>query len=344
MTGPKAPRSWLRAATILAGVLVLVLAVGYLRPGRDNATLLRKATSWTYQLQGGDRDIARLATTAGDVLVIDYAMRAAGGMRPLTRDEVTALKRKPDGGRRIVVSYLSIGEAEEYRPYWQAAWKETPPAWIIGPNCRWPDNHLVRFWQDGWKNVVYSGKESYLARIQAAGFDGVYLDRIDVYAEVEKAEGDARQEMIRFVGELAKTGRARDDEFLIIAQNAEELLDDAGYRGVIDAIAKEDLLYGLEGTGKRNGADEVAFSESQLQRLARDGKPVFAVEYLNERRAAEAASEELAKLGFIPAIAARALDGSDPFAPPSEASGESGITPAADMGTPEFAKRNCGKT
>lgn len=33
--------------------------------------------------------------------------------------------------------YLSVGEAEDYRPYWKAAWKKRPPAWLGSSNSAW---------------------------------------------------------------------------------------------------------------------------------------------------------------------------------------------------------------
>ena len=34
------------------------------------------------------------------------------------------MQRKPDGSRRLVFGYLSVGEAEDYRWYWPRAWTD----------------------------------------------------------------------------------------------------------------------------------------------------------------------------------------------------------------------------
>ena len=36
-----------------------------------------------------------------------------------TFNEIIALKTKKNGGQRLVIAYMSIGEAEDYRFYWQ---------------------------------------------------------------------------------------------------------------------------------------------------------------------------------------------------------------------------------
>ena len=42
----------------------------------------------------------------------------------LTAADLARLRVKPDGSRRVVLSYLSIGEAENYRYYWNKSWDD----------------------------------------------------------------------------------------------------------------------------------------------------------------------------------------------------------------------------
>src|SRR5262245_6616834 len=95
---------------------VLVLALSGTLPARaqtaeppSSSRLLATAKSWGYQLQNIDPDV--IAGAPYDVFVIDYS-RDGGDASALTPDEVKRLQLKPDGSRRIVLSYLSIGEAE----------------------------------------------------------------------------------------------------------------------------------------------------------------------------------------------------------------------------------------
>jgi len=98
-----------------------------------------------------------------------------------TASEIQQLKLKANGGSRLVICYFSIGEAEDYRFYWQSAWKNNPPEWLGKENPNWTGNYKVRYWYDDWKKILLGQEDSYLDKIMAAGFDGVYLDIIDAF-------------------------------------------------------------------------------------------------------------------------------------------------------------------
>jgi cysteinyl-tRNA synthetase, unknown class len=263
--------------------------------------------SWHYQLQ--KMRIKELETSTADLLVIDYS-RNGSDAGELTPEQLIRLQKKADGTARIVLAYLSIGEAEDYRYYWQPEWANTPPAFMAAENERWRGNHSVRFWHPEWKELIFASGDSYLERVQNCGFDGVYLDRVDVWESFKTERTDAAQDMIRFVTEIADTARERDPDFLVVAQNAEELLTNAPYRAVIDGFAKEDLLYGLAGDGTRNDNDTIAASIALIKRLQREGKPALTVEYLatHQNEVNTALAEHIAH-GFIPTVTTRALDG-----------------------------------
>ena len=103
----------------------------------------------------------------------------------LTADDVAALKTKVNGDDRLVISYLSIGEAEDYRYYWHNSWKSNPPSWLVEENPEWHGNYKVRYWDSAWQEIVYGTDNSYLDKIMDAGFDGVYLDIIDAFEYFE---------------------------------------------------------------------------------------------------------------------------------------------------------------
>ena len=270
------------------------------------ARLLAAAKSWGYQLQKIDPDT--LAAVPHDVLVIDYSRDGTDGLA-LTAEEVARLKVKPDGGRRIVLAYLSIGEAEVYRYYWQWYWflDEFAPAWRGGPNKEWQGNYDVRYWHEEWQDIIFRGAGSYLERIIRAGFDGVYLDKVDEYEQV-KDNPDARAQMIALVKALAGRARVLRPGFLVVPQNAEELLAEADYRAAIDGIGKEDLLFGEVRNKRPNRPARIESGVALLKLLTRDHKPVFVVEYLDAPQEIAAARKQLEDHGFIPLFADRALD------------------------------------
>ena len=247
----------------------------------------------------------------------------------------------------IILAYLSIGEAEDYRYYWNAGWSEqtasvsTParprgflgapdgaslgmpdkgaalakltaaaPPWLADENPEWRGNYLVRYWDETWQSIIFGAPSSYLDKIIAAGFDGVYLDKIDANDDWQSTRPTAEREMVDFVKKLAIHARARSPGFLIVPQNGEELLEFPDYVRIIDAIAKEDLLFG--GASRKDGVMnpqlEVLKSKRHLDKARRAKRPVLAVEYLDQLEQILSARQRLRSYGYIPFFARRALD------------------------------------
>ncbi|NPA44475.1 MAG: hypothetical protein GXO49_02970, partial [Chlorobi bacterium] len=82
--------------------------------------------------------------------------------------------------------YMSIGEAENYRYYWQEEWNTNKPEWLDKENPDWEGNYKVWYWNKDWQNIIYGNDNSYLKKILDAGFDGVYLDIIDAFEYYEE--------------------------------------------------------------------------------------------------------------------------------------------------------------
>lgn len=126
--------------------------------------------------------ITAVTNTNYDALIIDAFFNDA---KWFTLNDINRLKQKANGGKRLVISYLSIGEAEEYRFYWQDYWKNHKPSWLAEENPNWENNHKVKYWDPKWKRIIYGNKDAYLDKIIDIGFDGVYLDIIDAFQYFE---------------------------------------------------------------------------------------------------------------------------------------------------------------
>ena len=267
------------------------------------------AKSWGYQLQAPDP--ARMASAPHDVLVIDYS-RNGQIDGAFSAAEIAQMKARPDGTKRILLAYLSIGEAEEYRFYWKRyygwLWGAFAPSWRAKHNAEWAGNYGVRYWEQSWADIIFDKPGSYVERVIAAGFDGVYLDKVDEFADMEQERPTAKADMIAFVTKMAARARQLKPGFFIVPQNGDELLIDAGYRTVIDAIGKESLLYGEEAEGVESSAAASGPRIERLKLLVAEGKPVFAVEYLDRAAQISSARVALEALGFVPHFANRALD------------------------------------
>ncbi len=264
---------------------------------------LAHVKSWGYQLQG--LKIDKAAASPYDLLVIDYA-RDGSDDTALQAAELERLKRKPDGSRRLVIAYLSIGEAESYRFYWQKNWKKEKPAWLLGENPEWEENYSVCFWDPGWQQLMCGHPQAYLDRIIAQGFDGIYLDKCDVTEDLKrhfkaaaKSRPDLEADMVAFVQRLSAYAKAKRPGFVIIMQNAEPLLERPALRAVIDGVAKEELLYGLDSPERANTKGEIAESRDLLELLKDDGKPVLMVEYLDNPAKIRDAAAQAKRLGYV---------------------------------------------
>jgi cysteinyl-tRNA synthetase, unknown class len=242
---------------------------------------LAAVKTWGYQL----RQIApaEIAASPYDLMVVDYSNDRRFYMEwPLPPTDVATMQQRPDGRRRIMLSYLSVGEAEDYRNYWQWEWLETPPnrpSWLGKENPEWEGNYPVKFWESGWQSIIFGGPEKYLDSIIRAGFDGVYLDRVDVYGEWAKANPNAETDMVKFIERLSAYARRLNPEFMIIIQNGEELIRHPAVRKVIDGVAKESPLYGLNGPDVANPEPEIGFSLGHLRTARKTGGIVLLVEY-----------------------------------------------------------------
>ena len=124
-------------------------------------------TSWAYQI--ADVDAAGIAALSVDLAVIDYA-RDGDEDTAFKPADLKRMKTRPGGGTKKVVAYMSIGEAEDYRYYWQDGWKKSAgkPGWLDELNPDWAGNYKVRFWDPAWQALILGGPASYLDKILAA--------------------------------------------------------------------------------------------------------------------------------------------------------------------------------
>lgn len=268
--------------------------------------------NWGYQLQ--KVSMKQVAASPFDLMVIDYS-KDGSDEQAFTPGDIARMKVKPDGSRRHVLAYMSIGEAESYRYYWDPAWTTHQPAWMVGENPEWKENYTVCFWDPGWQATFCGSNAAYLDKIIAAGFDGVYLDKCDVFEDLQqnhkkiaKTRPDLEGDMVHFIQRLSHYAKTQKPTFTVVMQNAEVLLEHEGLRQAIDGVAKENLLYGLSGPEKFNPKDEITFSRRALDLARQSGRTVFAIEYLNDVAKIRAATAALDGYGYILTISPKNTD------------------------------------
>lgn len=270
-----------------------------------------------YQLQRARPD--RIGETAFDLVVVSFA---ATGNSP---EVIPALKNSP-GGPKIVLCYMSIGQAENYRWYWQPDWPKNPPEWLDEADTEWAGDYWVKYWHPEWQKIIYGAPESYLDRIIEMGFDGVYLDRVDAYYYYqESGHTTAAREMVDFILDFTQYARKKVPGFGVFPQNAEELgIMFPDYLEAVNGIGVEDLYYGYPRDHEPSPADWTADREVILDQWVAAGKLVLTIDYTGRpEQIADAYARALAH-GYVPYVTDRSLgrlrinEGFEPDKSPSD--------------------------
>lgn len=235
---------------------------------------------------------------------MDYSADGSGD-EEYSRPEIEGLKHSP-GGEKVVLSYISIGEAENYRYYWEDNWRPGRPGWLDESNPNWENNYKVRFWDSDWQAVVFA----YLDRIIAAGFDGAYLDIIDGYEYyAERGRDSSAQEMVSFVKAIAEHARQQNPDFMIFPQNAPELASMIpSYLEFVDGIGQEDIYYGYDDDDERTPQDATRELEDSLDVFRDAGKLVLTTDYATTRSKVDNAYAKSRARGYVPFVTTRDLD------------------------------------
>jgi cysteinyl-tRNA synthetase len=283
---------------LLLGLLVTLL--GGCQVSQTDEPDWASVRSFLYQLQHADPD--RIGETAFDLVVVSLG---ATGNSPAV---IPALRESP-GGPKVVLCYMSIGQSENYRWYWQPEWVANPPTWLDVPDGVWAGDRWVRYWDPEWQEIIYGTPHSYLDQIIALGFDGVYLDRVDAYWYYQdQGRETAAQEMVGFILDFAEYARQRHPGFGVFPQNAEELgLRFPEFLEAMTGIGVEDLYYGYPRDHEPSPPEWTAEREAILDEWVAAGKLVLTTDYTaRPEQIADAYARALAR-GYVPYVTDRSL-------------------------------------
>ncbi len=268
----------------------------------ERSDLIAAVENWAYQLQNIDPDA--IGASNYDLVVIDYSADGSDD-EAFSADDVDTMRGAND---KLVISYMSIGEAEDYRYYFDA-----DADYIDEENPEWPGNYKVHYWEDAWQEVILG----YVDKLIAAGFDGAYLDIIDGY-EYYGPGGDSGEErdtaaddMAAFVIRIAEYARESDENFLIFPQNGAGIINDAAdpdaYFTAIDGIGAEDTFY-FGDEENDNDLDPQDATIENLDAFVAQGKLVLAVDYLTDADKIDDFYDRAATQSYIPYTTTRELD------------------------------------
>jgi cysteinyl-tRNA synthetase len=123
----------------------------------DQINSLAEAKNFLYLINPGnftskEAYIAAVTATNYDLLIMDLFF---GDGEVFSSEEIAQLKQKANGGSRQVICYMSIGEAEDYRYYWQGDWTGNRPSWLDNENPAWAGNFKVRYWEAEWQDIIF---------------------------------------------------------------------------------------------------------------------------------------------------------------------------------------------
>ena len=258
--------------------------------------------------------VERFAGCDRDWIVLDAVY---DGETPWERADLDAIRRGRAG--RKVLAYISIGEAEEYRPYWRKEWgasgklSAAAPAWLGEENPEWKGNYRVKYWNAEWQELILAAVDDAMAR----GFDGVYLDIVDGFQTFEQdgpryvddrvnpeTKQSYRRDMVDWVKAIAARARAKNPAALVVPQNGSQLLAQTDFLATVSAIGIEDLFTDGDRLQPGSHTREVL---GHLKRMAEAQKPALLIEYPKGAARQAMAKRRAAENGLIWLIADRQL-------------------------------------
>jgi cysteinyl-tRNA synthetase len=307
-------------------------------PTPNTANPLKHVKYWAYQIQHVDKSgaVNKLVSSKYDLLVIeptntDKNLSGFDGKGMVQKLHATKGK---SGHKRIVLAYIDVGEAENWRYYWESWWQEPTedevgdPSFLVIPDPDgWADNFPVAYWDPEWKKIMIYNQDSMLQRAIDDGYDGIYMDWVEAFSDKDiksAASDDGKDtavEMIKFITEIRNHARKQNPGFLVVPQNAADLVNGhPEYLKVIDGIAQEQIYY--DGDADTEWNDENAcdkkvpengneysrsFYENLLEKYKQAGLPVFNVEYACSKGKVDESFNRSGKKGYVTYVSRRPL-------------------------------------
>ena len=193
-----------------------------------------------------------------------------------TVDQIKAIKGK---GYKVL-GYVSVGTIEMERPWWKEfsnyKLKRLPD---------WPKEFYMDVREEAWQAFLINRARE----IQAMGFDGWWLDNIDVYSEYKS------KKMFRAIGEVLRKFQALGDYVMI--NGGSEWLDDAIDQGekltdYIQGYTQEEvfsLIDDYDGKGKFGiqEAEDTFFYTGLIIKAIRKKVDCFLLEYTRDSKLKE---------------------------------------------------------
>jgi len=278
------PKSAMKTpAIIISFLLCLVAQFAGAAPGPASFAYILQADAFAKSKPAA---VEKLAAGGRDWIILDASFSNDTTWERADLDTI----RSGQPGRKVI-AYISIGEAEDYRPYWRPEWGQqgrlttAAPAWLGAENPEWHGNYRVKYWRTEWQSLILDAVDKAMAH----GFDGVYLDIVDGFETYEQSGNDFienrlnpetkqsyRRDMVDWVKLIADRARSKNPAALVIPQNGSQLLAQPDFLATVSAIGIEDLFTNGNKLQSKSDTNERL---GYLSKMAEAQKPVLVIEY-----------------------------------------------------------------
>jgi polysaccharide biosynthesis protein PelA len=210
----------------------------------------------------------------------------------------------------LFIAYISIGEAESYRSYWDEI--KNDRKLIISENENWKENYFVNVSNEKWQNIILN---KVIPNIILKGFKGLFLDTIDTVDYLNhKYPGqypNAKNDMTK----LIKMIKQKYPDLELISNNGLTILPEI-YNELFGMLF-ESLFgtYKFENSYIKYILADKKESNIKLNHLLslkkyNQNKPIFIIDYadIKNKEYVKYLSKKIKKYKFNPYIAERELN------------------------------------
>lgn len=213
--------------------------------------------------------------------------------------ELTALKQ--EGAKAI--AYVSIGEISPTRKWY----KEVDRSWVLGKNNIW-DSEVMDLNNEAWHSFII---DRLVTPLYEQGYQGIFLDTLDSFNLFAKDE-ESQQRQIKGLTRLLSQIREKHPEIKLFANRGFEIMSQVGQ--LFDAVVAESLYASWDNTKKiyKNvKSEDSQWLLGKLKQLQEElALSIIIIDYVapSDVEEAKKVAEKIKEQGFIPWIAAPALD------------------------------------
>jgi cysteinyl-tRNA synthetase, unknown class len=253
-------------------------------------------SSFRYQLHGYDHlSIERIKESHNTLWVIDESKSSED---LFSKSEISSFKNNSN----LIISYLSLGEAEDYRSYFA----RFPRDLIVSKNPHWSGNYNIRYWRKEWSEIIDQRIEAMIE----AGYDGVIYDVVDAFALYDEKKIYAKK-MANLIWETSSKAKKIKNDFHIILQNASVLFE------YLDQEDKNKLIKIVSGGSIENVFFEQdgqvptvsPIVDNYIKSLKASHKWILSIEYTQQEDQIKAYLQLMNKLGILGLVTDQSLKG-----------------------------------